>query len=56
MSGDRFAACLAFVLEQEGGFSNDQRDPGGATNLGITIGELRAWRNAAVSVADVQAL
>ena len=32
----RFDACLAVVLVQEGGYSDDPADPGGATNMGIT--------------------
>jgi len=31
----RFNECLAFVLEQEGGYTNDSADRGGATNCGI---------------------
>lgn len=31
-----FAYCSKFVLAVEGGFSDDPKDPGGATNLGIT--------------------
>jgi lysozyme family protein len=31
-------------------------DPGGATNMGITMSTLTAWRHSAVSKADVQAL
>lgn len=31
-----FDSALAFVLGFEGGYSNDPRDRGGATNLGIT--------------------
>ena len=56
MTGDHLPPCLAFVLKEEGGFSNDPQDSGGATNLGITIGELRQWRNAPVSIADVKTL
>ena len=40
---DRFLACLAFTLQQEGGFVNDPRDPGGATNKGITLATYRRW-------------
>ena len=40
---NQFDTCLGFVLGAEGGFSNDPRDPGGATYRGITIGSLRDW-------------
>lgn len=30
-----FDRSLAYVLKEEGGYSNDPRDPGGATNFGI---------------------
>lgn len=33
---DAFAVSVEFVLAQEGGFSDDPHDPGGATNLGIS--------------------
>jgi len=41
---ERFEACLARVLEQEGGYADHPADPGGATNLGITRRTLAAWR------------
>jgi lysozyme family protein len=40
----RFDECVAIVLRHEGGFVNDLRDPGGATNRGITLRTLRDWR------------
>lgn len=40
----RFAACLSEVLQQEGGYSDNPKDPGGATNLGITRKTLAGWR------------
>lgn len=52
----RFAACIAVVLANEGGFANNPADPGGATNMGITHGTLGAWRNADVTVDDVRRL
>lgn len=33
---DLFARCLLVVLRNEGGYSNDPHDPGGATMKGIT--------------------
>ena len=33
--------CLGRILKHEGGFVNHPRDPGGATNMGVTIGTLR---------------
>ena len=44
MTTDRFAECLAFTLQMEGGFSNDIHDPGGATQHGITLKTFRDWR------------
>ena len=53
---DRFVRSVAFVLKHEGGFVDHPRDPGGATNMGITIGTLRDWRGRPVSVDDVKNL
>jgi lysozyme family protein len=41
---ERFARCLEFVLKQEGGYADHPKDPGGATNLGITRKTLARWR------------
>lgn len=40
----RFDDCLRFVLTEEGGFSDDPADPGGATNRGITQKTYDTWR------------
>ena len=40
---DRFDACLAFTLREEGGYVDDPADPGGATNMGITLATYRQW-------------
>jgi lysozyme family protein len=51
-----FAACLPIILQSEGGFVNDPHDPGGATNLGITLATLCSWLGRAATIAEVQAL
>src|SRR5438270_206038 len=40
---DMFDACLAFTLREEGGYVDDPSDPGGATNMGITLATYRQW-------------
>jgi lysozyme family protein len=39
----RFEHALNAVLQDEGGYSDDLDDPGGATNLGITQSDLNQW-------------
>jgi lysozyme family protein len=39
---DNFDASFKMVLSHEGGYVNDPRDPGGATNMGVTQ---RAWED-----------
>ncbi|MFO0522247.1 MAG: glycoside hydrolase family 108 protein [bacterium] len=39
-----FDACLAAVLKHEGGFVNHPKDPGGATNFGVTQATYDAYR------------
>ncbi|WP_458093882.1 glycoside hydrolase family 108 protein [Roseomonas sp. WA12] len=53
---DRFDACLDLVLKAEGGFVNHPSDPGGATNLGITLRTLSEFREEEATVEDVRAL
>lgn len=40
----RFVTCLPHVLKHEGGYADHPKDPGGATNLGITHKTLARWR------------
>ncbi|HTW53669.1 MAG TPA: glycosyl hydrolase 108 family protein [Stellaceae bacterium] len=40
---DSFAICLAFTLRAEGGYVDNPADPGGATNMGITLATYRDW-------------
>lgn len=58
MSAASFDAALAFVLAHEGGFSDDPADPGGATNLGVTLATLQGWMGTheVATVADVRGL
>jgi len=44
MAATSWDASIAEVLASEGGWSDHPRDPGGATNRGITIAVFRAWR------------
>ena len=45
-----------FILAHEGGYVDHPKDPGGATNMGITIKTLAAWRKQEVSKQDVKNL
>jgi lysozyme family protein len=40
---ENFASSLLFTLKEEGGFSDDAHDPGGATMKGITLTEFREY-------------
>jgi len=52
-----FLAAMQHVLEAEGGWSDNPKDPGGATYVGITLKLLRAWRNnPATTKADLRAI
>lgn len=51
-----FAACLPIILASEGGFVDNPADPGGATNLGITLNALTWWLGHQATIADVEAL
>jgi lysozyme family protein len=52
----RFEACLPVILASEGGYVDDPADPGGATNLGVTLATLSGWLGRCATVAEVQAL
>ncbi len=51
-----FAAALAHVLAMEGGFDDDPADPGGPTNLGLTLADLAAWRHVMLDATTRPAL
>lgn len=48
--------AMPYMLLNEGGYVNNPHDPGGPTNLGITIHVLSAWLGRAATIADVKAL
>src|SRR6266852_2743100 len=49
-----FNDCLTRVLKDEGGYSNDPSDSGGATNFGITIADYRKYINSSGTSLDVK--
>jgi lysozyme family protein len=49
-----FEQALDYTFANEGGFSNDTNDHGGATRYGITRAEASRWRKKPVSVADMK--
>ena len=51
-----FLQALAHVLAMEGGYSDDPYDPGGPTNLGITLADLAAYRGMPVTAATTPQL
>jgi len=51
-----FEQAVKIVLEHEGGYVNHPSDPGGATNMGITIATLSDWRGRPVTKQDVRNL
>lgn len=53
---DSFVFSLNIVLEKEGGFVNHPKDPGGATNLGVTKATYEAWTKKKVSIDDMKKL
>ena len=51
-----FPHALPIILKHEGGYVDHPRDPGGATNMGITHKTLAAWRGRPVTPQDVRNL
>lgn len=49
-----FNDCLNRLLKDEGGYTNDPRDPGGPTNFGITLKDYRLYINSKGSAEDVK--
>lgn len=51
-----FNQCFKWLLQDEGGYTNDKNDSGGPTNLGITIGDYRKYIKANATASDVKTL
>ena len=56
MTAATYAAAMARVFADEGGYTDDPVDPGGATNFGITIFDARKYWKADATPADVKAM
>ena len=53
---DNFEKCLDMLLAHEGGFVDHPKDPGGTTNLGVTLATYKQWVNRAVTVGEMKTL
>jgi len=53
---DNFQACLKLLLNHEGGFVNNPKDPGGVTNLGVTALTWEMWTGHPVNEKLMRAL
>jgi lysozyme family protein len=51
-----FEACLEKLLAHEGGFVHHKKDPGGMTNLGVTIRVWEEWVGHPVSEKEMRKL
>jgi lysozyme family protein len=56
MTAANFGPVMDEIYVSEGGYVDHPRDPGGATNMGITHITLADWRGKPVSKADVKGL
>lgn len=53
---DNFEKAFQAMLREEGGFSNDPIDPGGITNLGVTMASWEQYLGRQCSVDEMRAL
>lgn len=51
-----FDQCFEMLMKHEGGFVNHPEDPGGATNLGVTLATYEQWVGRAVTIDEMKAL
>jgi len=56
MANSNYGKVMAEIFKHEGGYVDHPKDPGGATNLGITHLTLAAWRGHKVTKSDVKTL
>ena len=56
MTSSTYEAAMIRVFADEGGYTNDPNDPGGATNWGITISDVRKYWKVDATPADVKAM
>jgi len=56
MAQGNLGNCLEVIFPYEGGYVDHPRDPGGATNMGITFSVLKSWRGTAITKQDVKNL
>lgn len=49
-------AAIRAILKHEGGYVNDPRDPGGATNMGVTLETFRRYVKPGGTIDDLKAL
>lgn len=56
MAKNNLQKCLEVLWPFEGGYVDHPRDPGGATNMGITFAVLQRWRGAPITKTDVRNL
>ena len=49
MAKDNFKTCLEIILHHEGGYVDHPKDPGGATNLGVTKQTYEDWMGKVVT-------
>lgn len=53
---NNFETCIPLLFAHEGGYVDNPKDPGGATNLGITFNTLQAYRGRKITKTDVKNL
>lgn len=56
MAERNWSRTIAEILSSEGGYVNNPRDPGGPTNLGVTLANFRAFVKPDGTIADLKAL